>query len=104
MRRRAAPAVSTAKVAVVVVTYNDSGNSRDFAFETVDHLRGKYGIDVHEPLLWGDGKILVLAGAAPTRADLARLVEKIETATGPDGKPNAFKDPYIVEIDDYVGR
>ncbi|HED66198.1 MAG TPA: hypothetical protein ENJ09_11660 [Planctomycetes bacterium] len=89
----------TNQYTVVVVTYGLT--MQEPAWGTFDFLKAE-GIPVFPPYRVGD-KIVVFAGAAPTRAALESLEARVKGLSR-DGRRGTYGDAYIDRIDDYMSR
>jgi hypothetical protein len=77
-----------------------SKTSPDFAWATHDHL-AEEGFDVFPPVASGN-LLLILVGAAPSRADLADVEARVEKLERDGKKP--YDDAYRQPIDQLISR
>lgn len=85
---------------VIVVSYPKNQASTDFAWATVEHLQ-EAGLPVFPPVESGN-LLVVLAGAAPTSAELAATEASVRALVR-DGK-KSYDDAYRVRIDKLIPR
>lgn len=90
------------KFSLLAVTYGKSPANQLLAQQTADFLRAA-GFPAAAPIARGN-KLHVLVGAAPTRAQLYELQNRLRAATNASGKSGDFSTAYAVEIDTYVQR
>jgi hypothetical protein len=84
---------------VIVATYTKS--NQDFAWATYEHLRDAK-LPVFPPVE-SRNLVVVLAGAAPTSAELAK-VEAAVKSLARDGKKKDYADAYCARIDPLIPR
>ncbi|QDU84292.1 hypothetical protein Pla163_13990 [Planctomycetes bacterium Pla163] len=87
---------------IQVATYVDRASREVLAEETVAHLRAN-GVRAIGPLHVG-GSLVVLAGAAPSTADLAPLLEALVVLPDPRGREGEYSSALVRNIDDLVAR
>ena len=85
---------------VLVVTYGAS--QIDHARAPEDFL-GDLGLPVFPPVTRGQ-YLEILVGAAPTTGELQAILNRVREATDWNGVRGAFKDAFVVKIDDRIQR
>ncbi|MCZ6597431.1 MAG: hypothetical protein O7B99_07330 [Planctomycetota bacterium] len=89
------------KYTVVAITYGSSA-WEDLALDNYDHLR-EQGLPVFPPLDPGDGKVVILVGAAPVHSELRDVQQKLQDLAGPDGRDHPYRGAYISPLRPLVG-
>ncbi len=84
---------------VVVVAYGET--QTDLAWSTYDFLRDA-GVPAFRPYLVRD-KLVIFAGAAPTRGELASIERSVRGLTY-NGNTGVFGDAYTIPISNFVRR
>lgn len=90
------------RVTVQVITYRDRASMVPYAEDTVAHLVAS-GFRALGPLRVGDD-LVVLAEAAPTKAELDPLRAAIAELADANGKEGQFADALVRNIDDLIER
>lgn len=88
-----------ANLYTIVVAAYDRGNA-DYAWATFEHLKAAK-LDPFPPVAHKD-KVLILVGAAPTRAELAESEARVEAVVRDGGRP--YESAYRESIDKLIER